>query len=165
MDDSALANKLTALALAVTDATRVETEDLGASDVAALLAISAHEPVPVVAVARAVGLTHSAAVRLVDRLERAWLVQRRRRIAREVLVETTARGHRRAEAIAAARLGAAASFTSGLDPRQKQRLGALIDAIILARSSSRELQPPFDAARHCRFCSLAACDCGLHPKP
>ncbi len=152
MDDRALANKLAALAGAVAAAVRPADDDLGPSDAAALLAVAGRGPLTVGEVARAAGLSQSAAVRLVDRMERAFLMQRQRRISREVVVEATARGRRRAASLAAARLAGAASFLQALDGADRAALDGL-----LARLVAR---PPFDRERDCRLCDREACDCG-----
>lgn len=158
MDDVPLHNKLAALALAVTDATLEKTEDLAPTAVAALISIRDRELLSIGDIARIVGLTHSAAVRLVDRLEKDWLVRRQRRVGREVMVEITARGRRRAQQLQETRLAAVASFIDVLDPEEQAQLDALIAKVIAKRSGGAD----FDESQFCRMCRRQACDCGLH---
>src|ERR687888_1188464 len=76
------ANLLGSLSLAVADRMRAATEDVArrsGSGPAALAALSTHlDGQGINALAGSLGLTHSAAVRLVDRLEASGLVKRAR---------------------------------------------------------------------------------------
>lgn len=154
MHERALANKLAAVAASITEAARPSDRDLGPSDAAALLAVASRGPLTVNEIAAAAGISQSAAVRLVDRLERTWLVQRRRRLSREVLVDATQRGRKRAEQISQDRLRQAAAFLAALDAAERQALDGLLQRIASA--------DPFDPGRDCRACDRSACDCGLH---
>src|SRR4051795_5960120 len=77
---SRTANLLGALALAVCDRIRDVTEQqadgLARPEPAALVSLAHYPGQPVGAVGRTLGLTHSGAVRLADRLEAAGLVRR-----------------------------------------------------------------------------------------
>ncbi len=102
-DDDRLDNLLGAFVLAVADRLRIDTEEAvghtGAA--AAALVMIAHFPDRTVEFLRqAIGLSHPAAVRVVDRLVEQRLV-RRRRAGRgpAVALSTTAAGHRQARAI------------------------------------------------------------------
>lgn len=80
MDDERTANLLGALALALADALNHEAElraQHGAAAPAALVTIGFYEGDSIDALARVLNLSHSATVRLVDRLERDALVERR----------------------------------------------------------------------------------------
>jgi len=90
---------LVAAAHALVDLTQAGAEGLSSTSIAALNAIRTHESLSIGDIAGIVGLTHSATVRLIDRLEKDWLVRRGRRKGREVMVETTARGNRRIAAL------------------------------------------------------------------
>lgn len=157
MDDSPLGNKLAAVALAISDAALAKSEDLAPTAVAALISIRDQEPLSIGDIARIVGLTHSAAVRLVDRLEKDWLVRRQRRVGREVMVEITARGRRRAQQLQDARLAAVAEFISDLDADDRSALERLVDKIIRLRRGGE-----MDSDQFCRMCHRGPCDCGLH---
>lgn len=86
---------LVAAAHALVDLTQATADGLSPTSIAALNAIRVHESLSIGDIATIVGLTHSATVRLVDRLEKDWLVRRGRRKGREVMVENTSRGKRR----------------------------------------------------------------------
>jgi DNA-binding MarR family transcriptional regulator len=160
MDETALSNKLAALALAVADATLARTEDLAPTAVAALVTIRDRDPLSIGEIAHIVGLTHSAAVRLVDRLEKDWLVRRQRRVGREVMVEITARGRRRAQQLQENRFAAVAGFLAELDPADQAELDRLVSKII--RNLARD---DLQVDQFCRMCRRGACDCGLHEAP
>jgi len=157
MDDMSLANKLAALALAVTDAMIAGVEDLAPSAIAALVTIREGDPMSIGEIAAVVGLTHSAAVRLVDRLEKEWLVRRQRRVGREVLVEITSRGRRRAQQLQDVRLAALARVLAPLSPDERAALDGLVGRIVGAIAPAT-----VPAARFCRMCRRDGCDCGLH---
>lgn len=157
MDDTPLTNKLAALALAITDATLAKSEDLAPTAVAALISIRDGEPLSIGDIARIVGLTHSAAVRLVDRLEKDWLVRRQRRVGREVLVEITARGRRRAQQLQDHRTVAATNVIAGLSSEERAALDTVISRIIALRAAEDLVPDQF-----CRMCRRGSCDCGLH---
>lgn len=149
-----LPNKLAALALAVTDASLAPDDDLAPTAVAALITMSNSAPLSIGEIAGIVGLTHSATVRLVDRLEIQSLLRRQRRVGREVLVEITPAGRRRAQALQERRLRETAGFLSGLDETERRSLEDLVDRMLrdhLARGHDR--------GRLCRMCSRSACDC------
>lgn len=157
MNDSPLGNKLAALALAIADATLAKSEDLAPTAVAALISIRDREPLSIGEIARIVGLTHSAAVRLVDRLEKDWLVRRQRRVGREVMVEITARGRRRAQQLQDARLAAVGGYLSDLEDADLAELGRIVDRIIQVQQRGELRVDQF-----CRMCQRGSCDCGLH---
>ncbi|WP_181700417.1 MarR family winged helix-turn-helix transcriptional regulator [Chthonobacter albigriseus] len=157
MDDSPLSNKVAALSLAIADATLAQSDDLAPTAVAALITIRDQEPLSIGDIARVVGLTHSAAVRLVDRLEKDWLVRRQRRVGREVMVEITSRGRRRAQQLQELRLAAVTGFLSGLDPDEQDELNRLVDKMIRVHGRGE-----VDPDKFCRMCRRGACDCGLH---
>lgn len=152
MHERVTANRLAALATALDDAVFAETEGLSESAVAALLVIRRSEPVPIQEVARAVGLTHSATVRLIDRLEEGWLVRRLTRRGREVSVETTARGKRRASQLQDRRLAVAEALLGHLDPDEQETFAGLLDKLLAATVDGRP-----KAERVCRLCDHGQC--------
>jgi len=157
MDEMSLANKLAALALAVTEAMLSGVEDLAPSAIAALISIREGDPMSIGEIAAVVGLTHSAAVRLVDRLEKEWLVRRQRRVGREVMVEITSRGRRRAQQLQENRLAAMARVLAPLSGEERAALDGLVDRVIGGIAPAT-----VPAARFCRMCRRDGCDCGLH---
>jgi DNA-binding MarR family transcriptional regulator len=161
MPDDALANKLAALARTVSDAALPASPDLGPSDVAALVALAARDGLTVGEIAAAAGLSPSATVRLVDRLERSWLVRRRRRVSREVIVDLTQRGRKRADTLREAGLAGVSRLISALDADDRSALDRIVGRVV---DSLTDAPDGFDRARHCRYCVRERCDCGLHPE-
>ncbi len=147
MQDTHFANRLAALATAVNDAAFADTGDLSESAVAALIAIRTREPIAIQHIAAIVGLTHSATVRLIDRLEKNWLVRRQRRRGREVLVETTSRGKRRVRDLQAKRLEAIDTLVGDVSDRDRRAMSRVIDKVLAAAMESGA-RPE----RLCRFC-------------
>ncbi|WP_075216903.1 MarR family winged helix-turn-helix transcriptional regulator [Mongoliimonas terrestris] len=155
--DTPLPNKIAALALAISDDTLANSEDFAPTAVAALISIRDQEPLSIGDIARIVGLTHSAAVRLVDRLEKDWLVRRQRRVGREVMVEITARGRRRAQQLQETRMAAVDSYLGALSPEELGLLDQMVTRMIQRRTSGGN-----DLEHFCRMCRRGTCDCGLH---
>ncbi|TBW36454.1 MarR family transcriptional regulator [Siculibacillus lacustris] len=153
MLDPQLANRLAAFATLVTDAVEAASDGLSASAVAALQTVRQTGPTAIQDIAHAVGLSHSATVRLVDRLEKDWLVRRLRRKGREVRVEATARGKRRATQILERRQVAVEAVLAGLAPEAREALAAAVDTM-LATATAAE---PTQAARICRSCDRGGC--------
>jgi DNA-binding MarR family transcriptional regulator len=110
---------------------------------------------PIDRLGRALGLTSSGTVRLVDRLERAGHVRRRRGDdARSSLVVLTATGRRAAQRVSAARLSALEDVLGALDPRERRTLGRLV-----AKMVAGAVDPQPGASRWiCRMCDTGACD-------
>jgi DNA-binding MarR family transcriptional regulator len=152
MDDAVLANRLAALSTLLDDALFRGVDDLSPSAVAALQVIRAREQVSIGAVASMIGLTHSATVRLIDRLEKDWYVRRLARKGREVLVEVTARGKRRAAELAGRRIEAAGLLLSVLDAGERQAISGALDRMLAAPIDS-----VVTAERVCRLCAREAC--------
>jgi len=153
----ALQNKLGAVALALVDKMIEGVDDLAPTAVAALISIRGREPLTIGDIAALSGLTHSAAVRLVDRLEKDWLVRRKRRVGREVLVEMTARGKRRAQQLQEARSSAILGFIETLDADDRRDLDRLAMKLVAAQAAAG-----VPVERLCRMCKPQDCDCGLH---
>jgi DNA-binding MarR family transcriptional regulator len=116
----------------------------------------AHEPgLSIERLRRALGLTHSGAVRLVDRLEGEELVTRERRGERAVSLALTRRGRGAVERIKRARIGAAAGLLSALTEEQQLQLDHLLAQLLEAHTHGDE-----DLRRICRLCSFDACESG-----
>src|SRR4051794_40670987 len=145
-----LANLLAATARLVDDAveTRLAAElSLTASAPAALVTIANHPGQSVDDLRRALHLTHSGAVRLVDRLEADGLV-RRRQHGRSVSLELTARGRRRPADVAGARLAAVEEALSALTPEAQSQLEPILESLLAAHATS-----PEGLRRICRLCA------------
>ena len=109
-----------------------------------------------------VGLTHSGAVRLVDRLEaEGYVVRRPGGDARTVAVVLTRRGTAAANRIRAARQEAVSAGLEGLDDRQRRQLEALAGVVLATLAAQRRAlrasgqMPPGGAL--CRLCDFMAC--------
>lgn len=149
-----LPNKFAALSLAVTDATLAGDDDLAPTAVAALITAANNPPASIGEIAAVVGLTHSATVRLIDRLETDGLLHRRRRVGREVLVEITPAGRRRADGLQDRRLAVSSSFLASLSSEEKELLSRLIDRMMHDQTTQGH-----DRRRLCRMCARAHCNC------
>ena len=151
------ANLLGTVGLAVSDRIRAAGEEelgLGGSAPMAIVALStylADQPLDVIA--RAFGITASAVVRLIDRLEAEGLVERlpgpdRRRVS----VRLTAKGQRRAKSILEQRERALDGVLEALTVAEREQLTRLHEKLLT--------QLPDDvpgARRTCRFCDVHAC--------
>jgi MarR family transcriptional repressor of emrRAB len=154
---SAAANLLGAAALLVEDAVlgRVEKELPRTASAPAALVTLAHEPGLTIDGLRTVlGLTHSGAVRLVDRLEEDGLV-RRSRAGRTVGLSLTPGGRRALARIERARLAAAQDLLAPLSAKEREQLERFVGRILAARTHGAA-----DLNRICRLCSFEACESG-----
>jgi MarR family transcriptional repressor of emrRAB len=151
------ANLLGTVGLAVSDRIRAAGEDelgLGGSAPSAIVALStylADEPLDVIG--RTFGITASAVVRLVDRLEREGLVQRAPGPdGRRVSVRLTTKGERQAKAILERRERALNEVLGALTAAEREELTRLHEKLLA------ELPEDVPAARRvCRFCDVHAC--------
>ena len=108
---------------------------------------------PIDALARVLRLTHSGAVRLVDRLADAGLVERRRGgDGRSVAITLTPAGRSAAAEIRAARERALADALSVLAADEREMLTALSEKLLAGLTSDRA-----SARRICRLCDAEAC--------
>jgi MarR family transcriptional repressor of emrRAB len=157
-DDSArAANLLGSLSLAVADRMRAVTEAAAGhagSGPAALAALSTYlDGEPIDAVGRSLGLSHSAAVRLVDRLQGSGFVERGRGVdGRSVSVVMTSAGHKAGREILDARQGALGEVLESLSPSERRTLVGVCETLLGGLTASRA-----DAGRICRLCDPDAC--------
>lgn len=151
-----LSNKLAALALAITDAAIAPDDDLAPTAVAALITAANSEPMSIGEIAAIVGLTHSATVRLVDRLESTGLFRRQSRVGREVMVDITPAGRRRAEELQDRRLSNTSTFLTGLSEEEVAILDDLVERMLRTH-----IDGGHDRQRVCRMCSREHCNCCL----
>jgi MarR family transcriptional regulator, negative regulator of the multidrug operon emrRAB len=148
---------LGSLSLAVTDRLREATEDAAGhtgSGPAALAALSTYlEGGPIDGLGRSLGITHSAAVRLVDRLEESGLVERRRGAdGRSVAMVMTCAGHRVGREILDARQRALGEVLESLSPSERRTLAGVCEKLLGGLTASRA-----DAGRICRLCDPGVC--------
>lgn len=158
MLDKMLANRLATLATIVDDAVHAETDGLSESAVAALQTVRQNGPTAIQDIARIIGLTHSATVRLIDRLEKDWLVRRLGRKGREVRVEATARGRRRAATHQERRLAVTDALIAAVDPEDRAVLARAVDKMLAASVIEAS-----QADRMCRSCDRETCRHGGCP--
>jgi MarR family transcriptional regulator, negative regulator of the multidrug operon emrRAB len=150
-------HRLSALTTAVDDRIRTAVEESsGFAGLApdAILTIGHAPGLRVEDVATMLRISHSGAVRTVDRLVDAGLVERRPSAAdrRTVEVWLTAPGRRRRDEVIAARNRAIADALAPLDPPEREALGALVDRLLVGLAS----QPGADYSI-CRLCDPADC--------
>ncbi|MGL4745586.1 MAG: MarR family winged helix-turn-helix transcriptional regulator [Phycicoccus sp.] len=103
--------------------------------------------------ARALGLTQSAVTRLVDRLVRDGMVERRRGADwRTVSVHLTSAGSRLADDVTEARMAALVRLTGGLDDEGRRRLVGLAGELL-----APSIRQGTDPVRTCRLCDVTVC--------
>lgn len=151
------ANLLGAVSLAVGDRVRAAAErgaGQGGSAPAALVSLATYlDGSPIGALRAPLGLTHSATVRLVDRLVDAGLARRcEGPDRRSVAVTLTPAGHEAAAQAIRARGAALEEALSGLDAGERAELARLHGKVLATITDGRA------AAGHiCRLCDAHAC--------
>jgi len=130
MSTDYIADQLSAVSTALEDASIDAYGDLSSSAVAALLIMRRSPAISIGTVAKEVRLSHSATVRLIDRLEKDWLVRRQRRRGREVMVELTVRGKRKAVEVAEASRKASQNLLGSLNEEQQQALSSMLQQVL-----------------------------------
>jgi DNA-binding MarR family transcriptional regulator len=161
------ANRLGALALRLADRMEVAVTAEGARSLSAATALSAIERFfvdgpSIDALGRVLGLTSSGAVRLVDRLETAGLVSRRRGDdGRVSVILLTAKGRRVAARVTVARAAVLTDALASLTAPERATLDALVDKILVAL-----VQGPSPGPAMCRLCATEVCGAERgHPCP
>jgi DNA-binding MarR family transcriptional regulator len=104
--------------------------------------------------AATLGLSHAGAVRVVDRLERDGLVERRRGDGdgREVSLVATSEGRAAADRVLDERAAAMAELLAPLDPGERAALTGLLERLL------EDMTPDRQAGRRiCRLCDIDAC--------
>ena len=155
---SRAANLLGALALAVADrlrgATEQQADGLAASEPAALVTLAHYPGQSIGSLGRTLGLGHSGAVRLVDRMEAAGLVRRAAAgPGRMLAVHLTERGRLAARGVLARRQHAVEELVSLLDQDEVAALERLAGRLLAAITTDRE-----GARRLCRLCDEPLCE-------
>jgi MarR family transcriptional regulator, negative regulator of the multidrug operon emrRAB len=151
------ANLLGAVSLTVTDRVRQAVEHgagQGGSAPAALVSLATYlDGSPIDSIRTPLALTHSATVRLVDRLVDAGLVERREGPdRRSVAVELTEAGREVAGRAARARAEALEAALADLDPAERAELARLNSKVLATLTDGRA-----SAGRICRLCDAEAC--------
>jgi DNA-binding MarR family transcriptional regulator len=151
------ANVLGAVSLAVADRVRQAVErgaGKGGSAPAALVSLATYlDGSPIDSIRGPLGLTHSATVRLVDRLVEAGLAERREgQDRRSVSVELTPAGRDMAARATRAREEALEEALAGLAPDERAELARLHGKVLAVLTDGRAA-----AGRICRLCDAQAC--------
>lgn len=151
------ANRLGALALALNDRTeRAVAEASGCSASAAASLSSLHhflDDASIELLAQAVGLSHSGAVRLVDRLERDGLVGRRPGPdRRSTMVSLTPAGRRAAERLASARAHVLNAALDVLTPGEEEVFNEALGRVLVSL-----MREPGSTGWMCRLCDTDGC--------
>jgi len=151
------ANLLGTLGLAVSDRIRAAGEDeLGMAGAAPVVLVALSTFLaerPLDEVGHAFGITASAVVRVIGRLEEAGLAQRRPGAdGRRVSVTLTAKGRRRAKAVLARRERELREITETLSAAEQRELTRLHEKLLRELPGDRRA-----AGRICRFCDVLAC--------
>jgi DNA-binding MarR family transcriptional regulator len=157
------ANLLGALSVAVGD--RLEKElkshpNQTDSAAAALNLIGFYEGCTNGALSASLGLSHTATVRLLDRLESQDLVERRgaETDQRAVALYLTRKGRARVREILAARCAALCDVIAPLSGSEERELGRLLEKILRAATRTAA-----DADHICRLCDETACPARICP--
>lgn len=153
MTKKTTANKLGALATALSDAMADGFGDLSPSAASALLTLRQSEPLGTTELAQVVGLSQPACTRMVDRLVADALVERQPAQGRTVPIVLTDQGRRLGELIQARRLAVLRAVSDGLDKKERKDFDRLLEkllaAVPLAGATPR---------RACRLCDYRLCD-------
>lgn len=154
---SRAANLLGGLALAVSDRIRLATERqadrLAGAEPAALVTLAHYPGQSVTALGRTLGLTHSGAVRVADRLEVDGLVRRTSRgPGRTLALYLTQAGRHAAGQVLARRRAAVEELITDLDAAEVAELEQLAGRLLAAATTDRA-----SARRLCRLCDEPLC--------
>ncbi len=151
-EDARLVNLLGAVATVVRDA--LLDADVSGSGSAAIISAGSHDGQSVDELSRVLGLSHSATVRLVDRLEGRGAVRRvrDRQDRRTTRLHLTAKGRRTRRALLAARSATLHALVAELPAASKDAMEASLSELLQGRPTTRE-----EALRTCRFCDEDVC--------
>ncbi|MEU5581639.1 MarR family transcriptional regulator [Streptomyces huasconensis] len=154
-DELRTANLLGALSLALSDVVTAEaTASAGTSSsgAAALVVLSTTSGLSVTELGRRVGLSQSAAARMVEGLEKRGLVRKEPSWGGWVRLQLTDLGEEAAHRLLASRSEALRQALRHLDPREQEQLGGLLSKLLTGL-----YRQPGDAERICRLCDRCVC--------
>ncbi|MFD5749769.1 MarR family winged helix-turn-helix transcriptional regulator [Streptomyces sp. NPDC127033] len=154
-DGVRLSNLLGAAALAITDRTLSgisAAAGIGASPAAAVVVLSGSPGLGITELGRRVGLSQSAAARMVDSLEAADLARRASGTGRFVRVTLTDHGRRTVSKVLGARDEALAEVLSGFDEGERKALESLLGKLLTGL-----YQEVGNADLLCRLCDRGSC--------
>jgi DNA-binding MarR family transcriptional regulator len=151
-----LENLTGALSVVLTDrinATAEEIVGMGGEAPAAIVQIGTMPNLTITMLGLALGLTHSATVRVVAKLEKARFVKKSRgEDAREVYVSLTPQGEKIMRKTLAARDAILAKCLRPLSDEQREALEGILDLVLRNAPSDED-----DAVRICRMCDERCC--------
>ena len=147
------ANLLGALALLIDDRSEGAFGGLSRSAAACLLTLGHFAPMTTSALARRLGISQPTAVRVVDGLARADLVERAPRAGRSAPLDLTGAGGALAARVQAERLARIGALLAPLEGDERADLGRLLAKILRSAPSNRA-----EAQRSCRLCAHELCD-------
>jgi MarR family transcriptional repressor of emrRAB len=165
-DEARLVNLLGVVATGVTDQVTAGCSEAaqlsGAAPEALIVMLDFSPEGSVHTLSQAVGLTHSGAVRLVDRLvDAGWASRRPGDDARSVKISLTRRGRTVAERVRSRRREELASALAGLTTVQRQELlhtcELLVANLTRGRLAQRAVGRQPAGGALCRMCDFAAC--------
>ncbi|MEM9454164.1 MAG: MarR family winged helix-turn-helix transcriptional regulator [Myxococcota bacterium] len=146
-------------AFATTIATRIDEQVAGVgvrgiNAATALVTIRNHPNDSIEVLRRALGLTHSGAVRLINGLEDDGLVERHRSRddGRSVVLRLTQQGRARADRVLGARTSVTNKVFDALSTEQRDALAPIMEAALEALTQSKD-----GARRICRLCDEQVC--------
>ncbi|MGI5346978.1 MarR family winged helix-turn-helix transcriptional regulator [Streptomyces sp. CA-250714] len=154
-DEIRTANLLGAASLALSDlllagvTTAAGTSSSGA---AALVVLSTDPGLSVTELGRRVGLTQSAAARMVDGLEKQGLIRRESTWGRWVAIHPTSAGKQAARSLLTSRGDTLRGALHHLDEDEQAQLDALLSKLLAGL-----YRQPGDAERLCRLCDRGVC--------
>jgi DNA-binding MarR family transcriptional regulator len=156
MSASRTSNLLGALAVALSDALTEVTERgarHGAAAPAALVTIADEAQISIERLRQVLQLSHSGAVRLIDRLAADGLVERRSgRDQRSVSLVLTSAGRKAAAAVLAERQAVLDRTLAGLTAAERRSLTPLVEKLLAGVSAGRR-----SADHICRLCDTSVC--------
>lgn len=156
MPDARAINLFGALVTALNDELESATEhaaDHGAAFPAALTSIQGEPGLSIDQLRRILGLSHSGAVRLLDRLESDKAVERKAGPdGRTVALHLTVTGQRQARAVQSARRAALSEALQLLSVKEQGQLLRLVEKLLGGLTRSTE-----HSDHICRLCDLTAC--------
>ncbi|MFB4314792.1 MarR family winged helix-turn-helix transcriptional regulator [Actinomadura sp. 21ATH] len=157
MHDDRTANLLGAASLAVTDLVlaAARKKGVGPSAAAALVALSAAPEITVTELGRRIGLSQSAAVRMVDGLAAAGLAERGGGRGRAVPVRLTAEGRTAAAELLAARGAVLSGALADLPGADREALNGLLSRLLASLYGRIG-----DTDLICRLCDRECCTTG-----
>lgn len=151
-----LSNLLSAFSLGFVDRQRTATEmaaSLGSTAPAAIVTIGSFPGETIHSLSKILMLSHSATVRLIDRLQENNLVERNPgEDNRSVTLSLTRKGSSKFAKILEARRRTSMDVLKALEPAEQKQLEALLEKLLSTMTSGRT-----EANSICRLCEIDAC--------